>query len=574
MPFSPGSPSLRQAHEHQGPKTVAFHSYDTIESLLAGAVVGNFKYVNVMMTYRAVSRRMRDAVDRSVDQWCIAFVMLQRQRIGYLTSKMDAMSENDTTNSKKVLESNEEYYRVVVSMEKLVNRAFGSCSGVLRSVVHLSKVDRATYYGAVTKRCVLCGNRMSSSSNIEDAEGMRHTPGYVFAHPLCQRKHIVVIMNGHPSIPKGTEPRDLHKELHAVSHLLEEGPLQIAITRQAVTDRMSKWYKCNALPRRNTTPLMVWLRPHSRVNPEDTLYGAFGITQDIVDTAMERTVVHSRTVREQSDARRISVAKKTAELTEAYEAELRVWLGKGKTRWRSIEDLERVHESIMASSHIDRLIDPSMKKCGTVSVAAVCNSLHILSKTIDYMENGIDVAVMDWLVRCLTVASVFGVLGYDMQYVERSLLLVAICNEASGHAEALTAIQKMTPNSIESVNMRSALLQGLETNYHFSVRMRITKSLVVTSAFTTTHSDMCKLKYTTSSEMDDELASRMPSLPCDDEETATFLMSVLKLCFAPKAGLARSLALERVMNLSMFKEIMVSLLAEEEVSSDTESKAA
>ena len=78
-------------------------------------------------------------------------------------------------------------------MEKLVKRAFGSCSGVLRSVVHLSKVDRATYYGAATKRCVLCGNKMSSCSNVEDAENMRHTPGYVFAHPLCQRKHLVVI---------------------------------------------------------------------------------------------------------------------------------------------------------------------------------------------------------------------------------------------------------------------------------------------------------------------------------------------------------------------------------------------
>ena len=179
MPFSPGSPSLRGGPSHRhGVKPVAFESYDAIESLLADAVVGNFKYVNVMMTYRAVSRRMRDAIDHAVDQWCAAFVVLQRQRVGYFIDKRDSLIEVD-----------EEYYKVVVSMEKLVKRAFGSCSGVLRSIVHLSKVDRVTYYGAVTKRCVLCGNRMSSSSNVEDAESMRHTPGYVFAHPLCQRKH-------------------------------------------------------------------------------------------------------------------------------------------------------------------------------------------------------------------------------------------------------------------------------------------------------------------------------------------------------------------------------------------------
>jgi hypothetical protein len=563
MPFSPGSPSLRRGPgRHHGVRPAAFDSYDAIESLLADAVVGNFKYVSVMMTYRTVSRRMRDAIDSAVDQWCASFVVLQRQRVGYFIDKRDSVMEVD-----------EEYYKVVVSMEKLVKRAFGSCSGVLRSVVHLSKVDRATYYGAVTKRCVLCGNKMSSSSNVEDAENMRHTPGYVFAHPLCQRKHLVVITAGQTPIPKGAEPRDLHKELHAVSRFLEEsGSSRVTVCRETVVENMSKWYKCNVIPRRNTTPLMVWLKPHSRVNPEDTLYGAFGVTQDMVETAVERTAVHWRAMREQSDARRISVAKKTAELTEAYEAELRVWMGKGKTRWRSIEDLQGLHESIIPSSHIDRLIDPIMKKCGTVSVSAICNSLHILSKTIDYMENGIDASTMDWLVRCMTIASIFGGLGYDMQYVERSMLSVAINNEARGHAMALSAIQNMTPGSIEGVKMRSALAyHGLEANYHFSVSMRITDSLRVTSAFTMTHGDVCKLKYMTLSEMDDELAARVPPLPSGEGQTEAFLLAVIRLCFSPNAGMARSLALERVIGISMFKEIMISLVAEGEGQSDGES---
>jgi len=566
MPFSPGSPSLRRAPGHQGARPIAFESYDAIEALLVDAVVGNFKYVSVMMTYRTVSRRMREAVDRAVDQWCARFVELQRERVRHFIDKRETAA----------VDIDEAYYKVLVIMEKLVKRAFGSCSGTLRSIVHLSKVDRATYYGAVTKRCVLCGNKMSSSSNVEDAEDMRHTPGYVFAHPICQRKHLVVITGGNNPIPKGAEPRDLHKELHAVSKYLEDasrlGPKTVSLSRQTVIDKMSKWYKCNALPRRASTPLMVWLRPHSRVHIEDTLYGALGVTQDMVDTAVERSTLHWSAMREQSDARRISVAKKTAELAEAYEAEIRVWLGKGKTRWRSIEDLEGVHESIMASSHIDRLIDPSLKKCGTVSVAAVCNSLYILSKTIEYMENGIEPATMDWLVRCLTIASVFGVLGYDMQYVERSMLLVAINNEARGHAIALSAIQNLTPESVEGVKMRSALAyQGLEANYHFSVSMRVTDSLRVTSAFTMTHGDVCKLKYMTMSEMDEELAAKVPPLPSSEGQTEAFLLAVIKLCFSPKAGMARSLALERVVGISMFKEIMISLVAEGEGRSDAES---
>ena len=45
-------------------------------------------------------------------------------------------------------------------------------------------------------------------------------------------------------------------------------------------------------------------------------------------------------------------------------------------RW-SIEELEGVHESIMASTHIDLLIDSSMKKCGSVHVGTICNTLGV-----------------------------------------------------------------------------------------------------------------------------------------------------------------------------------------------------
>lgn len=559
MPFSPNSPSLVHGHGHRRRSTLAFETNDAVEALLADAVVGNFKYVNVMMTYRAVSARMRYAIDCAVDRWCNEFVLLQRQRICHFSTNLVFMSEQKDESSKKIIKVGEEYFKVVVQMEKLIERAFGSCRGMLQRIVHLSKMDRPTYYSASTRRCVLCGDSIAISSNIQDAENTHNAPCYVFAHLRCQRKHTVTITSGETAIPNGTEPRELHNELRAVARMLEESSPQITVSRQTVVDKMSEWYKCNALPRKDTAALIVWLRPHSRVNPKDTLYGAFGVTRQMIEKAAEHKASQWRAMREQSEAKRMGLSMKMKELTETYEAELRVWLGKGKTRWRSIEDLEVVHDSIMSSSHIDRLIDPSVYKCGNASVSVVCNSLHIFSKTMDHMENGMDVAIMDWLVRCLTISSVFGVAGHDMQYVERSLLSVAISNEAKGNARALSVVQNMTPQSIESVKMRSVRFHGLEANYHFSVSMRITELLLVRSAFSMTHSEVCKLKYKTSSEMGDELAAKMPPLPLCDGQTEVFLLAVIRLCFSPNAGMARSLALERLMDVSMFREIMLSL---------------
>ena len=99
-------------------RLVAFESYDAIESLLVDAVVGNFKYVSVMMTYRTISRRMREAVDRAVDQWCARFVELQRERVCHFIDKRETA----------VVDIGEEYYKARTANSNPANLALSAHS--------------------------------------------------------------------------------------------------------------------------------------------------------------------------------------------------------------------------------------------------------------------------------------------------------------------------------------------------------------------------------------------------------------------------------------------------------------
>ena len=544
-------------------RTATFADYDAIETLVADVVVGNFKYADVTMAFRAVSKRICEAFDKCVDGWCFRFAKLQKQRI-HAGVKMLSSTEDSEWSA-----LNEEYYNVTVCMEKLVKRAFGSCTGILKSIIHISKVDRSTYYGALNKTCVLCGEKMLPAPVVEDAEDTRHAPEYAFGHRACQRKHMVAITTGQSCASTSkvmgiNSPLFLHKELSAVARLLEDDITTPSITRANVLSRISDWYIFNAslrnvqLPR--STTILVWLRPHSRVAPEDTIYGAFKITDAMVENAVDLMESRLRMLREQSNARKLSVMKKTLELTEACEVELRIWLGKGKTRWRSIEELEGVHESIMASTHIDLLIDSSMKKCGSVHVGTICNTLHLFSQTIDYMKGIVDRATMDWLVRYLTIGGVYGQLGHKMQYVDRAMLSMAINNEAAAHARTLQVVQNMNENSIKHVTTRPCVVpMGSEDTCYINVCMGITKNVTVTAMLTMSHNEVCKFKYCASSEMPCELACRMPPLPPTCGDVGIFMQNVLKLCFSSGAGIARSIALGLVLDNIMFKQMMDTL---------------
>lgn len=541
MPYSPKSPSLR-AGAHRGPRPVVFASYDDIEALLADTVVGTHRHASTMLVYRATSTRMRDAIDEAIDRWCRRFVAMQesfvRLRIG---------TESDA--------ATEERFRVRVAMETMVQRAFGSCSGVLRSVVHLSKVDRVTYLAVAVRRCVLCGRKVSHELSAVEGEehNAKNAPEYVFAHPLCQRRHLVSITDGPHGVPKGGEPRDLHRELDAVSNLLSETRNE-AVSRAGALPKLSGWYRCNVWDRPAPLPLMVWMRPHDRVKAADTLYGALGVTPDFARGAVQRMEEHSRSIREQANARRASVAKKAVELTEVYEAEIRVWLGKGKTRWRSLEHLEGVHECIMASTHIDQLINSAVKRSGPFShgnVNAVCNALQIFSRTVELMPSGMSQATMDWLVRCATVHSTFGVLGYELQYIDDCMVDVAVNNEARSHARVLDLMQNVGPDAIRNVRGRTNFAM-----HDFVVTVHLTERVHFTSVFSMSHSDVCKFKYVVAAEMPKELAAELPPLTEVWVNDCSFIAKVLRTCLCPGAAMARAVALERLVTSEMFRELV------------------
>lgn len=539
----PRSPSCRRLEDE--PRPVAFGSYEDIERLLADAIVGIKKYNRTLLAYRACSKAMLAATDTAVDGWCERFCVLQRKHV-------EATSDTKSTEQ-------EETYRSIVRLEAVAKMAFGSLGGSMRSFVHLSKVDRVTYYAAILNKCVLCGCKMVSTSTVEDAENPRSVPCYTFSHGNCQRRHMVMIAPGSNPIPKGVEPRDLHKELYAVACSKPGG---VTIDRQSVSSLMSKWYRSSAGKPRVPVPLVVWLRPHPRVRVEDTLYGALGVTSQQVQTAVEIQEESNRLQREQSDARRATVAKKTQELSEAYEAEIRVWLGKRKTQWKNLEELQGLHEDILISTHIDRLIDPSQRKSVAPSLHATTNTLLLLSRSLEMMEKPPSAAIVDWLVRSAGVVTVFGSLGYDVQHVDRDLFDVAVHNEALVHAKALDYVESIDPASVscEEVTTTGG---GFFSDSVYNVSVRITKEQISsTTCFSITHTDACKLKYVVSSLMPESTKDLLPPLPPrrgGAAQVKEYFQRMLGICMARESGVARGVMLGHIVTVSLFKEVVDSI---------------
>lgn len=539
----PKSPSCRRLEDE--PRPVAFGSYEDIERLLSDAIVGNKKYNKTLLTYRTCSKAMLAAVDASVDRWCDRFCLLQKAYVDTIENGKDSDQE-DT-------------YRSIVELETSAQRAFGYLGGCMRSFVYLSKVDRVTYYAALLNKCVLCGGKMASSSAMEDAENPRSVPCYTFSHSGCQRKHMVLIAPGSNPIPKGVEPRDLHKELYAVACSKPGG---VCVDRTNVLSLMSKWYKSSAGKCKIAMPLMVWLRPHPRVRDEDTLYGALNVTEDQVRDAVSKQEENWRTLRQQSDARRVVVAKKTQELSEAYEAEIRVWLGKGKTQWRDLEELQAVHSDILRSTHIDRLIDPSQRKGVAPSLHATLNTVLIFSRTIEMMESPPSAALVDWVVRFAGIVTVFGNLGYEVQHVDRDLFDVAVHNEALVHSKALDFVESIDPSSVscEEVSITGG---GFFSDSMYNVTVRVTKGqLSSTTCFSITHADTCKLKYMVLPLLPEDTRGTLPPLPpmrAAAGQVKDYFQGMLKVCMSKHAGLARGMVLGHIVTVSMFKEIVGSI---------------
>tara|TARA_B100001094_G_scaffold86364_1_gene82727 strand:- start:5889 stop:7334 length:1446 start_codon:yes stop_codon:yes gene_type:complete len=481
-------------------------------------------------------------------------------------------------------------------LEKLIKEAFGSCEATFRSVIHVSKMDKVVYFAVANKRCVLCGGDMQCETKlpmVEDTECVELCPLYTFAHRVCQRKHVVTITESRPHLvrAKSNHQEENERELVALSHMASNENIHIpeqAFTTSYIFPRMSDWYRiasrsvyCNSMV---TNPdrrhgMVVWLRPHKRVKFEDTLYGALLICPDLVVKALNYHADHLLQVRDLTLARRLSVKKRTEELTGAYEADVRLWLGKGKTRWRSLEELQCVHECIMSSSAIDRLIDPSVKRKDKLTVASVCNSLHVFSRTIDYMRGGMASSTMDWIVRCATVHEIFGELAWEMQYIDSEKVDLAVANEARSHAEVFTLMQNLNADSIlkvgsivPSTHEHVPPLAEHLNRFTFKVKIRISEESHLSSLFSMTYSEIGKLKYAVSAKLQDGVT--LPKIPVKSDETddslglqlADFLCTIFEVCFGERAGMARALALEIIFSLDTFQQLQqdYELVCEEE----------
>ena len=560
------SPSIGRVEKDQ----TAFQLYDSIESLLADSVVGFHRHTHAILKYRMVSKGLREAIDNAVERWCNTFSELQARLV------RSRISNNCT----------ELRFQTLVTLEKLIKEAFGSCEATFRKVIHVSKMDKVVYFAVSSKRCVLCGGDMQCETKlpmVEDTECPRLCPLYTFAHRACQRKHVIEITESRPQIVrvKTNYQEENEREVVALSHMARNENIHLpeqAFTTNYIFPKMSDWYRiasysvyCNtaATDADHRHGMVVWLRPHERVKPEDTLYGALRIYPDLVTKALNHYTRHLVQLRDLTLARRLSVKKRTEQLTGAYEADVRLWLGKGKTRWRSIEELQCVHECIMSSSAIDRLIDPSVKRKDKLTVASVCNSLHMFSRTIDNMRDGMASSTMDWVVRCAKVHEIFGELAWEMQYIDSEMVDLAVANEARSHAEVFTLMQNLNSDSILKVGSIVALshehvppLLGHLNRFVFKVKIRISEESHLSSLFSMTYSEIGKLKYAVSAELQNDVT--LPKIPVESDKSdhdlgmrlADLLCAILKVCLGERIGMARALALEIIFSLDTFQELL------------------
>jgi hypothetical protein len=520
------SPSVRKRRAPE-----AFSTCCDTEELLAGAVVGTLRFVPVMLAYRLTSRRFLSAVDASIDEWCARVRAMQAEY-----------------NALRIL-LDDKAFRVLVELEAVVRRGLGK--DVVSTVVGLSKLDRVTYFAALARRCVLCDSKLVLSS-VEDAEQTRHTPRYAFAHDACQRKHMVEI--GTSGVNVAREPRELHRELHCVAqHLKQEE--DFSICRSTVLSSLSPWCNVHCKRESNHAPLLLWMRPHARVSHRDTLYGALVIDKGLVDDAFARQRVHMQLLKEQAAARRMSVVRRTSDLNAAYEAELRVWLGKKRrTRWSSLSDLDALHEEIRASLRMDSLTDTHRR--GGVTLQSLCNTLQFFSRTLDLVDGGISPAVLDWLIRCPTVNAVFGGETAQMIFADPETRDTALECEAQIYAQALGLLQNIPGDAVTDVRVQpQSAIFGLEPAFNVSIVVDASDVLTFAKHSVMSASRIAKLKFLAENAGATRLPRFLPDMKTPDM-VAAYLKTILCACLSSGAGMARSVALEHLITHDMFRELL------------------
>lgn len=540
---------------------------DDVEYLIAGSLVGRGSMENTLMSARQVSKRWKQAVDASVDEWCSRFTALKERWMyeGGLASTMNCR-EN-------AVES-------LVCMEKLCEDSFSARHMAVTSLPYISKMDRTTYYAQVKQVCVLCNTRISTSQQAERENSKQMT----LSHASCERNHVLSIQCYRTRGLLGMQKvffSDAHKEAATVCSY--KG---INLCLQTVKKDLSDYYSTCIPCHPDQTSIGVWVRPHPRVKDSDTLYHALNITSKDIEDAENYEEGCKQQFKNNMENRKMAVESKAIELARVSEAEVRVWMGKGKTRWRSIEDLVMFHKDSITSSQIDMLICPRMRKSGSaMSVAAICNAIHLFDASLKGLHEKPSVSLLEWIISMLSVHSVFGQPAYEMQYVDSSMIDVAITNEATVYSRIFGMVEMMDQSSLNSCKARVLPHQLNSTEACYAVTTNATcGNHIVSPQFVLTQTEVCKLKFKVKQCLPDHMHCRLPAIPMFAElvelngdlavAVSHFVSSMLRLCLEKGAGKARAIGLFYMIPLHMLKELktQVSFEASSAVFSDLDSE--
>jgi hypothetical protein len=530
---------------------VSFDSFGDIEHILANAVVANWRHRNSLLALRGCSRAFRDAIDGEIDAWCRSFVAVKRIQETRLHC------------------GNEVYYKQLVLAESMLLRAFGTASGLAAKFMQLSIVDRRSYMALLTGRCLLCKCKysQSSDSHSSDSEETSIAPCYVFAHKSCQRKHMVVITDSAQPIQRCAEPRSLHKELCTVSHMNKKG---IVIDYRTVKGAMSSWFNAIYSGKKYNAPIVVWLAEHPLVRKQDTLYGALGITKEDVEECMRAEAENAQSSHQQLEQKRAQLAQAKESLAAAFEADLRVWLGKGYTRWRSIEDMDSFHPRFLQSTYVDQFVEPMSKRTLPSNISIVFYMLMLFNETLGRFQHKLKPIMLEWVVAHLGVHTMFDSVPYNAAFNDdRGSNMDIVAREAAIHAKVLTMLASCGPDSIKVTECTRGFRWN-ELTYNAKLDLYLSSDCSengefagyqIQSDFVITESSLCKFKYVVYNNMDTEAASQLPPVPvgADESEAGEFLNNVLKACFSTPRGHARVHALSLIVATCVYRKIVTEL---------------
>lgn len=592
--LDPGSPSLRTSGAEKDRRAVQYDCLNhEISTLLAAYVVGVHRYHRQMVAMRHCCRSLRHAVDAAVDFWCVRFDQLR---------KVWACDYGGCRRATLHMPNGEWVYKAQADMLAMWERAFAGSNftqhpvatqhQALRNFVYINRIDRAAFYCAVSERCALCGEHILKNQHafFHDAHQSCGEPVYAFAHIRCQKKHMVCIKGKWDQcdvVRIAEEPRELHRELQAVHHLLkletpEEGT--VFFSKKLAFCALSSWFRCVQLWQSHITdiPLLVWLRPHPLVRREDTLYGALDITEAHVTLALRQQEERYALGAMQAIRRIEELRENRMRLARAYEAELRVWLGKGKTRWRTIEHAEAMHEDLLKSAGMQRFLKPDTFQRVPVAASELVSCLHVLhlfSATLDHMTRFPSPGLLECLVHKIGLQNIYIKSAMDLQLIDEAQIDTAVANEAVSFAYIMDRMDAMNGRDIEAVH---STIHGntsciYTSTYGVRVRTRMMlyeEPVTFTSQFCISHEELCMLKYRVREALPEDppsmrasLTLNIPSGSTTQEESGmpstlfinAYLRALFEACLCPGSGGARTLALTLLFDYKMCTELRETL---------------